>query len=128
MPAALAFPPMRPSATAAAFLPSSVVMSSISPVAILATMMALPITSAGRFSPLGPRGIGGHLHERSDQAQQCLLFWPISAAQELAQFDVGKPTTRRSVGLVNDEGMTVLRLAAEGPRIPIWATIDLPPI
>jgi len=56
MPAARALPPMRPSATAAAFLPSSVVMSSISPVAILAIMMALPIASAGRFSPLGPRG------------------------------------------------------------------------
>jgi hypothetical protein len=31
--------------------------SSISPVAILATMMAAPITSAGRFSPLGPLGM-----------------------------------------------------------------------
>src|SRR3984893_3267122 len=48
---------MRPSATAAAFLPSSVVaVSSISPVAILPTMTAAPITSAGRFSPRGPRG------------------------------------------------------------------------
>jgi hypothetical protein len=50
---ARALPPMRPSATAAAFLPSSVVMSSILPVAILAIRMA----SAGRFSPLGPLGI-----------------------------------------------------------------------
>lgn len=41
---------MRPSATAAAFLPSSVMMSAISPVAI---MVALPMTSAGRFSPFG---------------------------------------------------------------------------
>ena len=32
--------------------------SSIAPVAILATMMAAPITSAGRFSPLGPWGFG----------------------------------------------------------------------
>jgi hypothetical protein len=31
--------------------------SSISPVAILAIMIALPITSAGRFSPLGPLGM-----------------------------------------------------------------------
>jgi hypothetical protein len=29
---------------------------------------------------------------------------------------------------VNDESMTVLRLAAEEPRIPIWATIDFPPV
>src|SRR6185295_13954797 len=57
IPAARAFPPMRPSATAAAFLPSSVVMSSISPVAILAIMTALPIASAGCFSPLGPLGM-----------------------------------------------------------------------
>src|ERR1700738_230474 len=57
MPAARAFPPMRPNATAAAFLPSSVVMSSISPVAILAIITALPMASAGRFSPLGPLGI-----------------------------------------------------------------------
>lgn len=56
MPAARALPPMRPSATAAAFLPSSVVMSSISPAAILAIMTALPEASAGRFSPFGPRG------------------------------------------------------------------------
>src|SRR5436853_5474590 len=58
MAAARALPPMRPSATAAAFLPSSVVMSSTSPVAILAIMTARALTSAGRFSPLGPRGIG----------------------------------------------------------------------
>jgi hypothetical protein len=31
--------------------------SSISAVAILVTMMAAPITFAGRFSPFGPRGI-----------------------------------------------------------------------
>src|SRR5713101_3324319 len=57
MPSARALPPMRPSATAAAFLPSSVVRSSISPVAILPIMTAAPITSAGRFSPFGPRGM-----------------------------------------------------------------------
>src|SRR6266571_4074009 len=57
MPAARAFPPIRPSATAAAFLPSSVVTSSISPVAILAIMTARAVTSAGRFSSFGPFGI-----------------------------------------------------------------------
>ena len=50
MPSARAFPPMRPKATAAAFLPSSVVTSLISPVAILAIMTAR-VTSAGRFWP-----------------------------------------------------------------------------
>ena len=57
MPAARAFPPIRPSATAAAFLPSSVVTSSISPVAILAIMTARAFTSAGRRSPFGPFAI-----------------------------------------------------------------------
>jgi hypothetical protein len=32
-----------------------------SPVAILPAMIALPIASAGRFSPLGPRGINCYL-------------------------------------------------------------------
>jgi hypothetical protein len=51
---------MRPSATAAAFLPSSVVMSSISPVAILAMMTALPMASAGRLGhDLVARRLGG---------------------------------------------------------------------
>ena len=40
--------------TAAAFLPSSVTMSSISPVAIRATMTARWFASAGRRSPFGP--------------------------------------------------------------------------
>jgi len=50
-PAARALPPIRPSATAAAFLPSPVITSSISPVAI---MTERAFTSAGRFSPFGP--------------------------------------------------------------------------
>jgi hypothetical protein len=45
---ARAAPPLRPSATAAAFLPSSVIVSSASPVARM-TWTALPITSAWRF-------------------------------------------------------------------------------
>jgi len=42
-----------------------------------------------RISPLGPLGIGWHPHQCSDQAQQCLLFRSLSAAQEFAQLDVG---------------------------------------
>jgi hypothetical protein len=63
MPAARAFPPMRPSATAAGFFPSSSgdgSLSSISPVAILAIIPARALTSAGCFSPLGPAL--GHSH------------------------------------------------------------------
>src|ERR1019366_7766851 len=53
---ARALPPMRPSATAAAFFPSSVTLSSISPVAMRATITARWLASAGGFSPLGPLG------------------------------------------------------------------------
>src|ERR1019366_7446815 len=45
-------------------LSAGVALSSISPVAILATMIAAPITSPGRFSPRGPLGIR-QLYERS---------------------------------------------------------------
>src|SRR6266545_5631963 len=60
MPSARAFPPRRPSATAAGSFPSDSgvgISSSIWPVAIRMTWTALPITSAGRRSPLRPRGI-----------------------------------------------------------------------
>jgi hypothetical protein len=56
--AARAFPPRLPS-SAAAFFAESVSTSSVSsPVAIRMTLTALPITSAARFSPRGPLGIG----------------------------------------------------------------------
>jgi hypothetical protein len=57
---ARAFPPRLPIDTAAGSLPafSGVSMSSsISPVAIFITLTAFALTSAGRFSPLGPLGI-----------------------------------------------------------------------
>jgi hypothetical protein len=63
MAAARAFPPRLPSSAAADFAESG--SSSVSsPVAIRMTLTALPITSAGRFSPLGPRGIFGHHTKR----------------------------------------------------------------
>src|SRR4029453_10049913 len=68
-------------------------------------------------------GIRWHLHQRCDQAQQCLLFRPIPAAQELAQLNVGQSTSSRGVGLVNDESMTAGRLAPEEPCIAVRAAI-----
>jgi hypothetical protein len=50
----LAFPPAFP----LRIRPDIGGSASSSPVAIFATMMAQPITSAGRFSPWGPVGIG----------------------------------------------------------------------
>jgi hypothetical protein len=57
---ALAFPPLAPpslpSATAVGFLPVVGSVSGSCSVAIRITFTALPITSAGRFWPLGPVG------------------------------------------------------------------------
>src|SRR5712691_8841957 len=55
IPAARALPPRLPSSAAADLAESS--SSGSSPVAIRMTSTAAPITSAGRFSPRGPRGI-----------------------------------------------------------------------
>jgi hypothetical protein len=43
--------------------------------------MAAPITSAGRFSPLGPRR-SQTFDQRSNQAQQFLLFWSVPSRDE----------------------------------------------
>jgi hypothetical protein len=51
---ALALPPFDPNSAAADL---GAVFSSASPVAIFPTRIAAPITSAGLFSPFGPRGI-----------------------------------------------------------------------
>jgi len=59
MPAACALPPMRPSATAAAFLPSSVVMSSISSVAIRVPPADQAIAACGgNYARLSVRDLG----------------------------------------------------------------------
>ena len=80
-------------------------------------------------APLGPIGKWGNLHKRSDQAQQRLMFWSIRfVAQEGHQIDMGKPTTRWGVRLMNDEGPAVSRLAREKPGVPVRAPIQFPPI
>jgi hypothetical protein len=43
--------------------------------------MATPITSAGRFSPLGPRG-SRTSDQRSNQAQKFLLLRPVTSGDE----------------------------------------------
>jgi hypothetical protein len=62
---ALAFPPRLPS-SAAANLAESGNSSVSSPVAIRITLTALPITSAGRFSPRGPWGMLNSAVERDN--------------------------------------------------------------
>lgn len=103
IPAARAFPPFRPSATAAGSLPSDSgggTVSSISPAAILAIMTARAFTSTGRRSPFGPLGtgtpfpgFGTHLVEPITGAfiVQKLPRSPVSATPKLP-LDV-KPAT-----------------------------------
>jgi hypothetical protein len=67
------------------------------------------------FSALGPLCIWRDLHQCSDQAQQRLLLWPVSAPQELTKLDMGQSTPRRGVGLMDDESMTGGWLAPEEP-------------
>jgi hypothetical protein len=78
-------PPLRPSAAA----DSCLRLSEISPVAIRMTWTALPMTSAGRFSPLGPRGI------KDGPERECDIYRNCPAArrerQRLASFDHEPP-------------------------------------
>jgi transcriptional regulator with XRE-family HTH domain len=85
---ARAIPPLRPPLRCSSFAGSRTV-SSISPVKILMTWTALPITSAGRFSPLGPRGIRRYLSSLRLQKDSSLR--PIHPA---------KPPARRSWAVI----------------------------
>jgi len=81
---ARAFPPRLPSATAAAFLPSSVSISVSSPVRMRMTFTALPITSAGRRSPLGPLGmLAAHTNRRIGEALQRNLDYAFIEHRQL---------------------------------------------
>jgi hypothetical protein len=82
--AALACPPFLPSSTAALLLPSSVSVSSASPVAILMTVTAFAITSAGRLWPLGVRGMLTAKDTMRAQPSKGYYF-PIGPAQFIAQ-------------------------------------------
>jgi hypothetical protein len=86
---ARACPPFRPSALAVA----SLVFSWISPVAIRMTWTALPITSAGRFSPFGPLGIRVAYWLADCFAREGMMATP--------QADIyGKPFTKRQFVLL----------------------------
>ncbi len=62
--------------------------SSSSPVAILITFTALPITSAGRFSPRGPLGIGLLLLGALD-AQSLADNFPLGISLDASALLVG---------------------------------------
>src|ERR1043166_6395303 len=68
-------PPREPSSAAADFAES--ISSASSPVAMRMTLTDMPITSAGRFSPRGPRGIYNRPHRFGFPVLALLLpaFW-----------------------------------------------------
>src|ERR1044071_7534972 len=68
-------PPREPSSAAADFAES--ISSASSPVAMRMTLTDMPITSAGRFSPRGPRGIYNRPHRFRLPVLALLLtaFW-----------------------------------------------------
>ena len=79
----------------------------------------------GRRSDSGPSSIRGNLHQRSNQAQQRLMFRSIRfAVQKCRQINMGKPATRWSVRLMNDKGPATSRLARKKPRVPIRAAVQ----
>ena len=88
---------------------------------------ARPTLPAGRFPPSGLLGKGGNVDQRCNQPQQRLMFRPVPFSQESAQFDVGQSSSGRSVGLMDNEGMTGLRLPTQEPGIAVWAAVKLSP-
>jgi hypothetical protein len=59
------------------------------------------------------------LNQRSNQAQQFLLFWPIAGGNEKSSdLNVGGLTARGKVGLMPNEHPTGLGIAGEEPPIP----------
>ena len=88
-------------------------------VAMCIAFTALPIMLGGG-APLGPVGIWGDFHQRSDQAEQRLMFGSVRfVAEERHQINMGKASPRRRVRLMNDEGSAISRVAREKPGIPI---------
>lgn len=71
------------------------------------------------------RGLGErrHVDQRTDQSQQRLLFRSIACTQEVGQLDVRQLAAGRRVGLVNDEGVAVRRLAPKKLAISVRAAV-----
>jgi hypothetical protein len=85
------------------------------------------LRTAARFSRLGPIGIWGNLHQRSNQLQQSLLLGAAPFSQEIRNFNMRQTASRRSVGLMNYEHTTVRRLPTKKPTVAIWAAIQFSP-
>jgi hypothetical protein len=75
------------------------------------------------FIQLGPIGVRGDIHQRSDQPQQRLLLRPRPLSQEGPDFNVRQTASGRRVGLVDNECVPVRGLPTKKPRIAVWAAV-----
>ena len=78
------------------------------------------MTSAGRFSPLGPRGIGVPVKQSTNQSQQGLMLGGNRPAVEKgSDFDASNRAARWKICLMHDVCVHRVVVAAEIPSITI---------
>src|SRR5271157_5268435 len=83
-------------------------------------MTARAFTSAGRFSPLGPRGISVPVNQSTNQSQQgFMLGGNRPAIEKGSNFDVSDRAARWKIRLVHDICVHRVVVAAEIPPIAI---------
>ena len=83
-------------------------------------IQARPMTSAGRFSPLGPRGIGVPVNQSTSQSQQGLMLGGNRPAIEKgSDFDASNRAARWKIRLMHDVCVHRVVVAAEIPSITI---------
>src|SRR5271157_2582610 len=83
-------------------------------------MTARAFTSAGRFSPLGARGISVPVNQSTNQSQQGLMLGGNRPAIKIgSNFDVSDRAARWKIRLMYDVCVHRLVVAAEIPSITI---------
>src|SRR5262249_40572272 len=105
-----------------AFLARSASSSSLSsPVAIRMTLTALPITSAGRFSPRGPRGISAEIFAMEELVACRIIDQKSDRAFRLVSRRYGDRLVFDPFLGGCDRGMKILRCR----RLPVYWLVAL---
>src|SRR5205823_13454638 len=69
--------------------------------------------------------LGELLDQRSNQAQEFLLLWPIAGCNEKgSELNVGHLAARGKIGLMPDEYPRTIRITGEQPPVPVSAAIN----
>ena len=85
--------------------------------------------AAWRRQLSGSIAVGRNIDKRSNQAKQSLLFrLAASVAEEDAKLDVTELSSRRPVGLLNNESSAIFRRSAEIPAITAWTLVEFSPV